>query len=66
MKVGFTQETEEQQESELGTAEADETEDDDEWFAFFFPKVLDFCAIYGLLSVTRDTLNYLIKQFKGG
>ena len=26
MKVGFTQETEEQQESELGTAEADETE----------------------------------------
>jgi len=66
MRVGFTSETEQQQEPEVGTADVNETEDDDDiWLEFFFPKILDFFMIYGVLSLTKDVIEY-IKPTKGG
>jgi len=65
MRVGFTSETEEQQETEIGTADVNETEDDDDvWFEFLFPKVMDFFMIYGAVSFVKNVIEYV--KPKGG
>ena len=65
MKVGFQQETEEPLEAERGTADVNETaEDENSWFEFFFPKVLDFLMIYGAVSFVKSVIEYV--KPKGG
>jgi len=65
MRVGFTQETEESLEPDVGTADVNETEDDDNvWFEFLFPKVMDFFMIYGAVSFVKNVIEYL--KPKGG
>ena len=65
MRVGFAQETEEQQEPELGTADVnDSNEDENVLFEFFFPKVLDFFMIYGAVSFVKNVIEYV--EPKGG
>ena len=65
MRVGFTQETEESLEPDVGTADVNETEEDDNvWFEFLFPKVMDFFMIYGAVSFVKNVIEYL--KPKGG
>ena len=65
MRVGFQQETEEPLEAERGTADVNETaEDENSWFEFFFPKVLDFFLIYGAVSFVKNVIEYVMP--KGG
>ena len=65
MRVGFAQETEEQQEPELGTADVnDSNEDENVLFEFFFPKVLDFFMFYGAVSFVKNVIEYV--KPKGG
>jgi len=65
MRVGFTSETEQQQEPEVGTADVNETEDDENvWFEFFFPKAMDFFMIYGAISFVKNVIEYV--KPKGG
>ena len=65
MKVGFQQETEEPLEAERGTADVNETaEDENSWLEFFFPKVLDFFLIYGAVSFVKNVIEYVMP--KGG
>jgi len=62
MRVGFKQETEESLEPDMGTADVNETEEDDNvWFEFFFPKVMDFFMIYGAVSFVKNVIEY-VKQ----
>ena len=61
MKVGFTTEKEETTEPVIGSAEITD-EEENEWFDFLFPKVLDFFMVYGALSLVRDVVDYVLKR----
>jgi len=65
MRVGFTSETEESLEPGMGTADVNETEEDDNvWFEFLFPKVMDFFMIFGAVSFVKNVIEYV--KPKGG
>ena len=64
-RVGFQHEADEPLDPEIGTADVNETEEDENiLFEFFFPKVLDFFMIYGAVSFVKNVIEYVLP--KGG
>jgi len=62
MGYGFSSETEESLEPDVGTADVNDIDDDDNaWLEFFFPKLVDFFMIYGAVSFVKNVIEY-VKQ----
>ena len=62
MRIGFIQPEEEgSSDAEIGYAEAAATEDEEDgsWLGWAWRVLIDFCIVYGLISVVRDLIGYL-------
>ena len=62
MKVGFKVDGDsDTKEPVTGFAEVVEKEEND-WFEFLAPIVMDFFMVYGALSLVRDVVDYVLKR----
>ena len=62
MKIGFIQpEEDDSSEAVPGYAETavDEDDEDGSWLGWAFKVFIDFCIVYGLISIVRDLIDYL-------
>ena len=63
VEIGYAEAAEEDgsQAAELGHAEAAANEDDEDegWLGWSWRVFINFCIVYGLISVIRDLIGYL-------
>lgn len=61
MRIGFIQPEEDSSDAEMGYAEAAANEDDEDgsWLDWAWRVFINFCIVYGLISVIQDLISYL-------